>query len=278
MELRLAPALAERLERYRVGRGDSLEESTVHLLQEALALRGAVEGGPWQFVSSLLHEIRTPLATITMSAELVASATSGDARPEPGRYLRTLSNAADELVAVLDQAQLLARLESGRVRPRISDLSLAAVLGELRDHCERRRGEVGPRLSIRVAPELADEMRGDREQTVQVLFALVDHALASPRDDSATLDVSAEGTGTAVFAVGAPGPVGTGKRDPFRPFAERGSGTGLELPVARARAAVLGGSLVAEEETGLTRLVLRLPRHPEAAGAGRAGSAARPST
>src|SRR4051794_38850612 len=66
-----------------------------------------------RFLSALVHELRTPLASLMLTAELLAE----DPRLEPrqARYARTVGDAAADLRALLDDVGELNRVRAGRV-------------------------------------------------------------------------------------------------------------------------------------------------------------------
>ena len=77
-------------------------------------------------VSLACHDLRTPLATVQGFAKTLVR--RGDAEEQTARWLQLIDGAADELVVLLDQLALAARIEDGRYEPvtrEIDSLELA---------------------------------------------------------------------------------------------------------------------------------------------------------
>ena len=78
-------------------------------------------------VSLACHDLRTPLATVQGFAKTMLRL--DEIEPEKqARYLGLIDGASDELVLLLDQLSLAARIESGRYEPRLTQIFIDDVL------------------------------------------------------------------------------------------------------------------------------------------------------
>jgi len=185
-----------------------------------------------QLVSLAAHDLRTPLATVSGFAKTLIRSESLE---EPAsRYIGIIEAAAEQMVELLDELGLAARIEAGRYQPNLRDadtLALAreaaATLGEDR---VRVAGEGGP-------------IRVDLEATQRAVTALAQCALR--HGGLELVDVIAAGPEVTIAPItpaSAPVVLGEDLRD-----------LGAAVAVMLVRA--LGGSVSLEEET----LHVRLP-------------------
>jgi signal transduction histidine kinase len=185
-----------------------------------------------QLVSLAAHDLRTPLATVSGFAKTLIRT---EALEDPAsRYVGIIEAAAEQMVELLDELGLAARIEAGRYQPNLRDADTlafareaAATLGEDR---VRVTGDGG---AIRV----------DVEATERAVTALAQCALRHGGLD--LVDVTAAGAELTVAPItpaSAPVVLGEDLRD-----------LGAAVAVLLVRA--LGGSVSLEEET----LHVRLP-------------------
>jgi signal transduction histidine kinase len=186
-----------------------------------------------QLVSLAAHDLRTPLATVSGFAKTLIRT---EALEDPAsRYVGIIEAAAEQMVELLDELGLAARIEAGRYQPNLRDADTlafareaAATLGEDR---VRVTGDGG---AIRV----------DVEATERAVTALAQCALRHGGLD--LVDVTAAGpelTIAPITPASAPVVLGEDLRD-----------LGAAVAVLLVRA--LGGSVSLEEET----LHVRLPQ------------------
>jgi signal transduction histidine kinase len=216
-----------------------------------------------RFVSSVTHELRTPLSTFQMYTQMLA----GGMVPEAarGEYLATLQRESERLVRIVESVLLYARLEGGRGGPRRIELAADELLGRVLPPLQQRCREAGHELVAAVQVP-AVGLRVDPQAIEQVLYNLVDNACkygAPPVRCAAVV-----GGGELVVTVSDGGP-GIDAREAAAVFgtfhrgeAQRNGsvpGLGLGLAIARELAAAMDGrlELVAGGAGAVFRLRLR---------------------
>ncbi|NOZ94106.1 MAG: HAMP domain-containing histidine kinase [Acidobacteria bacterium] len=222
--------------------GRLLDRQRELVLQEAQQRRSEALG---RAGAGLAHQLRTPLATIKGSLQMIAEEATGE---RPARRARAAIAQAERMERMLGLLLDYARPPE----PEPEEVEVAGLLDELATGRDDVRTGVTPGLRV-VA---------DREHLLQILENLVDNALAaSPGDASVEITVRPEGR-LAVFVVAdrGPGP-GEDPEELFEPYVTgRADGTGLGLPIARNLAEGNGGSLELRPRTGGgTEAILRLP-------------------
>lgn len=217
-----------------------------------------------RFVADAAHQLRTPLAAVSLHAERAQRSLDSESR---NQALRSLQASIGRAARVTQQLLALARSgpEAAETRT-LSRLDLGAIA--------RSAGEtwIGPALSRNmdfgfVAPEQPVMIQGHTGLLEELINNLIDNALRyCPEGSSVTLSVS--GARVPELAVTDDGPgVAESERERIFERFHRGEtadaeGCGLGLAIVREIAIVHGASVNAEEgrDGRGTRFVVRFPR------------------
>ncbi len=196
--------------------------------------------------AGLAHQLRTPLATIKGSLQMVAE---GATDPLHRRRLEAAVVQAERMERMLG-------LLLDFARPPAPELEVV----ELRPFLEEVAGD---RDGVTVEVPEGLEVLVDREHLAQILENLIDNALrVSPPGDVVEVAASPEGKRIRiVVADRGPGP-GDDPESLFEPYVTgRADGTGLGLTLARNLAESNGGTLwLAPREGGGAEAILEMPR------------------
>jgi two-component system sensor histidine kinase KdpD len=207
-------------------------------------------------LTSISHDLRTPLASILGSATSLRSQDAILDQPTKDALLRTIIEEADRLNRFIGNLLDMTRLESGALKPRTSLNELSDVIGTTL----QRAGKIlaGHRVEVDLAPGLP-MLALDMVLFEQVLFNLLDNAAkytppgslitiqANQLGDTVTLRILDEGEGIP------PGDADrifekfyrAGGADP-RGADRRRAGTGLGLAICRGFVEAMGGTIVAQ--------------------------------
>jgi PAS domain S-box-containing protein len=150
------------------------------------------------FSYSVSHDLRAPLRHIQGYAEMLTAATGGLLSEKAGRYLRTISQAAEEMGRLIDD--LLAFSRMGRAELNPSRVALDPLLRETLAGFELVTRD--RTIDWRIGP--LPEVSGDPAMLRQVLANLMGNAIKyTRRRDHAVIEVSSRGwdNGFPVFAV-----------------------------------------------------------------------------
>jgi signal transduction histidine kinase len=241
------------------GIAESLHQLRAFLAQRAIALAQS------DFVSAVSHEMRTPLTTIKMYAEMVEQdvVTSPEKR---SAYMRTIAKECDRLGRLVENVLDYARIGRGQRAYQLADTAIAPLVAEAVAALEGPLAQAGLTVEVAVAEGLRAQV--DRDAIVQGLINLLGNA-AKYAAEGGRVRVTAVHEGQAiVLAVQdfGPGIARTEHKKVFQPFYRIGSeltrtaaGTGLGLALVDAHARGHGGhvELVSTVGQGATfRLVL----------------------
>ncbi len=219
------------------------------------------------FVSNVSHEMKTPLTTIRMYAEMLADERVADpARRQ--RYFATIGRETTRLTRLVNNALDFGRLEAGRKEYRPEAIELGPWLSRLAEVHGPRVAEVGLQLTV-TPPAEGAVVRCDPDSLDQMVLNLVDNAVKYAAAGGAVeLRVEpVEGGWALVVADRGPGVPATHRERIFERFhrveealTAKVQGAGLGLTIARRLARDQRGNLVCRaREGGGTEFVLTLP-------------------
>ena len=210
-----------------------------------------------EFVSSVSHEMKTPLSGIKAYVELLADGEAEDPATRE-EFLEVISGQADRLQRLIDNMLNLARIEAGVVEVHKERLSLNELLEEVHHITLPQADQKEIRFQTDLSPMYLGVM-ADRDLLMQTAINLVSNAIKyTPAGGEVTLS-SRLVANEILFEVRDTG-VGLSEEDCQRIFdkfyrvrkdRQMASGTGLGLPLARYIAEdVHGGRLEVQSELG----------------------------
>ncbi|MEV5505297.1 sensor histidine kinase [Streptomyces orinoci] len=227
------------------GRDEVAElERSVHAMAASLAARVEAER---EFTADVAHELRTPVAGLVASAELL---------PHP-RAVEMVQERAQTLRGLVEDLLEVSRLDAGVESAQLDPVELPSLVHGI---VKRARGQRGV---DDVAVEVVGEGRIVATDARRVERILVNILANSAKHGKPPIEVTVEGTRITVRDHGSgypPDLVSQGPRR-FRTAApERGTGHGLGLTIAVGQAAVLGARLAfGTAPGGGAQAVLDLP-------------------
>lgn len=251
------------------------------ILPEVLDRQAAISAAQAEATAAVAHELRTPLASIRAYTELLLDGDVDHDLAARRDFLKVIASESDRLARLVDNMQLLARIESGQARPRLESISPAAVVNDAMAVIGPQALSRGLQLSHDLPTTSVPCLLADRDLLQQALLNTLANAVkytppgGSVRVSLAHLDPEdpysglSGGPGIVEITIADTG-VGIPPKDlPFvfdkffraRAHASSVPGSGLGLPLVKAIVeTVHGGSLHVESRPNEgTRVVLRLP-------------------
>jgi hypothetical protein len=157
-----------------------LEEKSLSLQRATAELRAANEQLKSldklkdDFMSSVTHELRTPLTSIRALAELMVDETamSDDQRHQ---FLRIIVGETERLTRLVNQVLDMAKIESGSVEWRNSEVDMRALLTQAAQTTSEMFRERGASLTLTM-PEHVPMLLADSDRLMQVLLNLLSNA------------------------------------------------------------------------------------------------------
>jgi len=220
-----------------------------------------------QFVSSVTHELKTPLTAIRMFAETLLMGRTADQRLQ-AEYLQTIVNESERLTRLLNNVLDFAKIEQGKKAYCLEPVSLADVLRAAARAMDYPLAQQGFALRVQVDEGLP-LVRADADALQQAILNLLTNAMKySGESREIDLRLRAE-DGDALIEVTDRG-VGIALEEQARifekfyraPTPENGliPGAGLGLALAQHIAAAHGGRVAVRSAPGQgSTFTIRLP-------------------
>lgn len=250
------------------GKFTSSDENLLSVLgaQAAVAIENARLFQQSDLISEFVHELRTPLASLSTATYLLL-------RPEMSReqreqIIKSIHNETLRLNSLASSFLDLARLESGRVQFRKSTFDIMDLLHECKDVMESKAEEDNIQIRV-INPAGPTLMDADRDKIKQVVLNVLSNALKYNRLNGSVIlkteahedkmIISVQDTG-----VGIPDDAVTHLFEKFYRVRENDSkvtGTGLGLSICKKIVEGHGGTIEIKSKIGIgTNILISLPR------------------
>ena len=202
------------------------------------------------FMSSVTHELRTPLASIRAFSEILYDDPEVELE-QRRRFLGIIVSETERLSRLVNQVLDLAKIESGHADWLSEHVDLAQLVSEAIEATEQLFKERGVRV-VRELPDRPCVVNVDRDRLMQVVLNLLSNAVKfAPRDGGLVQVHLSAGSESCRVSVADNGP-GIAEQDQpyiFERFrqgsggTEKPVGTGLGLPISRRIVEHLGGRI-----------------------------------
>jgi signal transduction histidine kinase len=208
------------------------------ILQNVTRLR-LVDELKTNLVSTVSHELKTPLTSVRMALHLLLEETIGELNAKQSELLLAARDDSERLLIMINDLLDLARLEAGTehmmIEPRTPGDLVNSAIAASKDIADRNRVHLIPMLAEESLPLVAVEW----QQISHVFSNLIHNAVKHSRPGGDVIVKAAREDGGIRFSVSDKGPGIAPKYQPYLfekfyrvPGAER-TGAGLGLSIAR---------------------------------------------
>ncbi|MDR2241026.1 MAG: sensor histidine kinase [Zoogloeaceae bacterium] len=210
------------------------------------------------FISTVTHELRTPLASIRALSEILLDdpEIKVDDRQQ---FAAIIVKESERLTRLINQVLDMAKIESGNAEWHTAEVDLHEVIEESLAATASLFADRRIRLDRRLA-QAVPQVRVDRDRLIQVMLNLLSNAVKFCEEDRGCVTVRlSSGIDTVRVDVedNGPGIAEADQRTIFEKFRQVGDtltakpqGTGLGLPISRQIIEHFGGRLWVESEPG----------------------------
>jgi signal transduction histidine kinase len=262
-------------------RSDSVEEATEFVVRladhAAIAMENArlfervrrANEAKTEFVSFVSHELKQPMTSMKGYTDILIKGMAGELSEAQRSLLETVRSNVDRMNSLVSELLDISRIESGRVRLDLGDVSIPGMVKEVLRAIQGQIEGKQQSLKVEVAPDLP-LVRGDRSRLMQVLTNLVSNAHKyTPKGGDITVSARAWADGQDggredefVLCAVADSGIGMSPEDQERlfktkyfraddPAVRSVPGTGLGLVITKSLVELHGGEIWVESELGL---------------------------
>ncbi|MBK9761650.1 MAG: HAMP domain-containing histidine kinase [Flavobacteriales bacterium] len=158
-------------------------------------------------VNNLTHELKTPISTIALACEALNDSSISKSPEQIRSFTNMIRDENKRLGLLVESVLQSAVVDSGRMRLRLADLDLHAILNDVVRNSGISAQNKGGRVELFTHAELA-HVRGDRIHLANIFYNLVDNAVkyceATPvvsittRSDTKGITVSVRDNGIGI--------------------------------------------------------------------------------
>ncbi|MFP4473070.1 MAG: ATP-binding protein [Candidatus Omnitrophota bacterium] len=239
----------------------STQKRTEQMLIEAKKVAESASVAKTMFLANMSHEVRTPMNTIMGMVDLTLDT---ELTPEQRDNLKTVKNAADILLSLLNDILDLSRVEAGKIQLEQIEVSIEKIIASVCKTMDILAKNKGLELRWSVDSGVPDLVRSDPVRLRQILVNLINNAIKFTEKGAITVSVkvsqkSAKDTVRLLLAVKDEG-VGIPEdklESIFDVFTQadisttrKFGGTGLGLSICQKLVELMGGRIWAESGMG----------------------------
>ena len=246
-----------------LGHAAAALDKLVGRLGELETERAGAEAERRAMLTSISHDLRTPLTALSAALEALVDGVA----PDPARYLRSMGSDVVALTSLIDDLFLLARIEAGE---RVLDHELLD-LSELVDEAVEALAPAAHRHDVRLETDTPGHVPvlGSAAELGRVVRNLLDNAIRfSPAGGAVRCEVRCDGRAALTVVDDGPGFPDAFRGKAFLPFSRADSargrttgGAGLGLAIAGGLVAAHGGTIRIDPGPG-GRVTFELPLSP----------------
>lgn len=149
-----------------------------------------------EFISNITHELKTPIATVSVAIEALRSF-GADAEPQKRKeYLDISASELQRLSLLVDKVLKLSMFEKKEIDLKYEPVNLAALVQEVVTSMQLQAQKAGAAITVQQEGDTA--LHGDRLHLVSVVYNLLDNALKYSKG-SPQINIALRGTGDAVY-------------------------------------------------------------------------------
>jgi signal transduction histidine kinase len=209
------------------------------------------------FVATVSHELKTPLASMRVLVDTLLDGRPHDAQ-QSLEYLQLISKENERLSRLIDSFLTFSRMERNKRALERGEIHPETIVQAAVEAVRERFNAGGFQLQVEVQPVKASIV-GDRDALTTVLINLLDNAYKYSESDKRVAVRCREQNGSALFEVEDHG-LGLSRRDAKRVFdrfyqvdqtlSRRVGGCGLGLSIVKFIVEAHGGSIEVESQLG----------------------------
>ena len=207
------------------------------------------------FIATVSHELKTPISSIKMSAQLLSDNRVGNLNEEQTELIKSISDDSERLLKITSELLNMSQVETGNIQLKLQPVQVADIVQQAVEAVQFKAQQKLVTLKINIDDNLP-LVNADQEKTACVLINFLTNAIKySPENSSLEMNTTRKTNGVE-FTVK---DFGKGIEDKYLPkifdryFKVPGSsktGTGLGLAISKEFIEAQGGTISVQSEIG----------------------------
>lgn len=128
------------------------------------------------FIATVSHELKTPIAAIKISVQLLADQRVGNINPEQQELVNSIRDDADRLLKITSELINISQVETGKIQLKIEPVSCRDIIDEAVDAVQYILQQKGLTIWQEIAPNLP-LIAADKDKTSWVLINFLTNAI-----------------------------------------------------------------------------------------------------
>lgn len=235
----------------------SADEQAVIAIGHDISQRKALERLKQEFLSMVSHDMRTPLAAISTTCEMVLTGALGQISAQAGEQFAMIVRSCDRLLRLINDLLDVHKLEAGQMPLNKTTIDINQVIQSATESLQVTAQEKSITLSIEAGPNL--EIEADADRLVQVVVNLLANAvkfsqpgaavrlIVRPKDEGVEFLVCDQGRGILPEDLST---IFERFRQTQAEDGRRGAGTGLGLAICKQIVEQHGGTIGVQSAHG----------------------------
>lgn len=237
------------------GEEQSIDIGNVVILRN-ITLFKELDFAKTNFIATVSHELKTPIASIKMSLQLLENTSTGAINNDQKQLIDSIKDDSQRLLKITGELLELSQLETGNIQLTIEKSNPNDIVRYATEAVKIQANEKQIELKIEAENNLP-EVKADSEKTSWVLINFLTNAIRYSSDNSEVVVKLKQEKNNIIFQVTDKGK-GIDKRYQLKVFdkyfqipGSNKSGTGLGLAISKEFIEAQNGSIGLESELGL---------------------------
>ena len=136
------------------------------------------------FIATVSHELKTPISSIKMSAQLLSDERTGPLAEDQKQLIRGIGDDADRLLKITSELINMAQVETGNIQFNLQNTSVTPIVEDALDAVQIQAQQKNISIKTTIIPE-TPVIHADKEKTTWVLINFLTNAIKYSFESSA---------------------------------------------------------------------------------------------
>lgn len=207
------------------------------------------------FIATVSHELKTPISSIKMSAQLLGDNRVGNLNEDQNELIKSIADDGERLLKITSELLNMSQVETGNIQLKLQPVNTAKIVQQAVEAVQFKAQQKQVTIKINAAENLPF-VNADLEKTAWVLINFLTNAIKySPENSSLEMNTTQKNNGVEFIVKD----FGKGIEEKYLPkifdryFKVPGSsktGSGLGLAISKEFIEAQGGSIKVQSEIG----------------------------